>query len=246
FRIKGYEYYTDKIGSLEDLWKILGTPARIKTQEVTVSEQEKVQDEKSIPEIYEQVIVANSDIKDEEEVELKEDKIIRYFNLSKSGTYLMTENEPIGSDYIIKIHESEKDGYLLQCYNTGHINKVVISALLKKKLDKEYMNGLNTNDEISEIFVIQKDEILGMVFLENGEMNFKAHLTENIPKRDLLHLQGYKGMYKSIDQIGYVIIPIELFDKINRLVYKSFTSSGKALTNKNYADEWKELEDYLK
>lgn len=243
FRIKGYEYYTDRIGSMDALWNILGEPVHLQSsaepEPLTVKEPIiqaiSVQEEHG----FEAHFDNNPDAENK-------DNVIRYFNLNKSGTYVMTENEPLVSDYIIKIHESERNGYLLQCYNSGHINKVVISSLLNKKLNKEYMNGLNVKDEISEIFIVPKDEILGMVFLENSEMNFKAHLTENIPKRDLLHLQGYKGMYKSFDQLSYVIIPIELFERIERLVYKSFNSSGKALTNKNYSNEWKALENYLK
>ena len=164
--------------------------------------------------------------------------LLRYFNLYKSGIYLMTEDEPLVADYVIPINSNYKNGYLLQCYKSGHINKVFISTLLSKRIGKEYMNGLNKNDELINLELIDSEKIIGIYFNENGSRKFKAHLTENISSREQLHLQGYKVMYMDFESIDYKIIPLEILDDINRLVFQSFTANGKPIDNNYYNTEW--------
>jgi hypothetical protein len=37
--------------------------------------------------------------------------------------------------------EGYQQGYLLQCYDNGRMNKFDVSILLSRKLDKKYKNG---------------------------------------------------------------------------------------------------------
>ena len=171
-------------------------------------------------------------------------KIICYFNLYKSGVYVMTKDAPLKSDYVIPINSNFKNGYLLQCYKSGHINKVLISTLLSKRIGKEYMNGLNKNDVITNIELIDSEKIIGIYFTENGIKKFKAHLTEKISSRDQLHLQGYKVMYMDFESINYKIMPLEILDNINRLVFQSFTANGKPIDNDYYDAEWSIIKSY--
>jgi len=170
--------------------------------------------------------------------------LLRYFNLYKSGIYVMSEDEPLEADYVIPINSNYKNGYLLQCYKSGHINKVFISTLLSKRIGKEYMNGLNKNDELINIELIDSEKIIGIYFNENGNKKFKAHLTENISSRDQLHLQGYKVMYMDFESIDYKVIPLEILDDINRLVFQSFTANGKPIDNNYYNTEWSIIKTY--
>tara|TARA_R110002050_G_C8955395_1_gene513688 strand:+ start:84 stop:5435 length:5352 start_codon:yes stop_codon:yes gene_type:complete len=170
---------------------------------------------------------------------IEEDKILRYFNLNLDGTYLLEQNEDSTATFSIPIKESERNGYLLQGYDNGHLNKVLISTLLSKRIDREYKNGLNIQATLSFLKVIKEDEIIALHFFENGIKKFKAHLTQNISNREQLHLQGYKVIYSNFTNLEYQILPIEIHEKINRLVYKSFTSSGKEIDNSNYQNEWR-------
>lgn len=170
--------------------------------------------------------------------------LLRYFNLYKSGIYVMSEDEPLEADYVIPINSNYKNGYLLQCYKSGHINKVFISTLLSKRIGKEYMNGLNKNDELINLELIDSEKIIGIYFNENGNKKFKAHLTENISSRDQLHLQGYKVMYMDFESIDYKIMPLEILEDINRLVFQSFTANGKPIDNNYYNTEWSIIKSY--
>ncbi|MGY0426324.1 MAG: AAA domain-containing protein [Polaribacter sp.] len=176
------------------------------------------------------------DIKD-----IEEDKVLRYFNLNLDGTYLLEHNENSTAIFSIPIKESERNGYLLQGYDNGHLNKVLVSTLLSKRIDREYKNGLNIQATLSFLKIIKKDEIIALYFNESGKKKFKAHLTKNISNREQLHLQGYKVIYNNFTNLEYEILSINLLDQIERLVYQSFTATGKTLDNSNYEKEWKIL-----
>lgn len=176
----------------------------------------------------------------------EEPKIIRYFNLYKSGNYTITKEAFLDADYVIPIKENQTDGYLLQCYNSGHINKVNISSLLNKKLDREYMNGLNIHDSLSYIKIIDSDKIIAMLFNDNGSTKFKAHFTKNIPSRDLLYLQGYKVMYSNYENLKYKVLPLDIKKDISRLIFDSFSALGKPIDNPYYKNEWSVLKEFKK
>ena len=142
------------------------------------------------------------------------------------------------------LFRSQKHGFLLQCYNSGHVNKVKIPTLLSKRIDKEYMNGINLKDFVNKMIVIEKDEILGLTFYEKGVKLFKSHLTENIANRELLQLQGIKVIYNDFTKIDYHIIPIEEFENIDKLVFNSFTAKGKPMSNPYYQNEWLTVKKY--
>lgn len=169
------------------------------------------------------------------------DLILRYFNLFKNGTYILTTENPLKADYVLPIQTSQKNGFLLQCYESGHINKVYVSTLLSRKIGKEYMNGLNQNDNLVFLTIIENEVIVGIYFYENGVKKFKAHLTENISCREQLHLQGYKVIYNEFDKVEYKFFPLRIQNEINRLIYQSFTATGKPVSNNYYENEWSVL-----
>ena len=138
----------------------------------------------------------------------------------------------------LSINKSFKNGFLLQCYRTGYVNKIYISTLLSRKIGKEYMNGMNKDMELVHIEAVDTEKIIGIYFIENGRRKFKAHLTENISTRDQLHLQGYKVIYNDFDRIEFSILPLALYQGINRLVFKNFSANGKPVDNNYYETEW--------
>jgi len=171
-------------------------------------------------------------------------EILRYFNLFNSGTYIMTEGKPLEADFVLPIKSDQRHGYLLQCYDSGHINKVFVSILLARKINKEYMNGVNLNDRLSLLTIIDSEKIIGLYFYENGKKKFKAHLTENISCRELLHLQGYKVIYNNYSRLEYKILPLEIKGEIDRLVYQSFSANGKPIDNDYFDREWTVLKKF--
>jgi hypothetical protein len=156
----------------------------------------------------------------------------------------MTAGKPLEADYILPIKSDQRHGFVLQCYDSGHVNKVFVSTLLARKLNKEYMNGVNLSDKLSLLTVIESEKILALYFYENGKKKFKAHLTENISCRELLHLQGFKVIYNNFSRLEYKILPLELKSDIDRLVYQSFSANGKPLDNDYFDAEWTVLKKF--
>jgi very-short-patch-repair endonuclease len=252
FRVRGYEYYTNRKKALEPFWNMIPVFEEKETEAVRdfdypeshTKEEREVNTDVSI-----EMQSSGLDIDtDDEETPIEyfeqidsspsSNKILRYFNLFKSGTYILTDDEPLEADYIIPIHEIHQTGFLLQCYQSGHINKVHIHALLSRRIGKEYMNGLNRDGELVDIRAVDSEKIVGIYFNENGRRKFKAHLTKNIPTREQLHLQGYKVIYNEFERIEYKILPLEIHSEINRLVFQSFTANGKPIDNNYYESEW--------
>lgn len=173
-----------------------------------------------------------------------DDRILRYFNLYNSGSYIPTKDKPLEADFVIPIKAKHERGYLLQCYQSGHVNKVHVSVLLSRRIEKEYMNGLNKDGQLVHIQAIDSERNIGIYFNENGKRKFKARLTENLPCRENLHLQGYKVIYNDFKKIDYRIIPLEIQNKISRLVFQSFTAKGKSINNNYYESEWLTLKRF--
>lgn len=252
FRVRGYEYYTNREKALEPLWNMIpvfeetGTePARDfdypesnTREERELNTDDTIEMQSSGLAIYtddEETLIEHFEQKDSCP---SSNKILRYFNLFISGTYILTDDEPLEADYVIPIQENYQKGFLLQCYKSGHINKVHIPFLLSRRIRKEYMNGLNRDSELENIQAIESEKIIGIYFNENGRRKFKAHLTENISTREQLHLQGYKVIYNKFERIEYKILPLEIHNEISRLVFQSFTASGKPIDNNYYEYEW--------
>lgn len=264
FRVRGYEYYSNRIKALEPLWNMIPQKAidepQIPIAQVFVME-ENSNDEKSNRLVFEtdqsaQTIISyqNQNNRFSEihqrsnyvQMEMPGNEIIRYFNLYKTGIYVMTDSKPLDADYVLPIYSNQRNGFLLQGYGSGHINKVFISSMLNKRIGKEYMNGLNKNDDLCFLEIIESEKIIAIFYNESGNMLFKAHLTENISIRDQLHLQGYKVMYKDFQTIEYKTFPIEIADGISRLLYQSFNATGKPFSNKYYEAEWMIINRFTK
>lgn len=181
-------------------------------------------------------------IKENENIE---DKILRYFNLFENGTYKLQENPEDFCLHSLPISKKYRNGYLLQCYDNGHINKVYVKTLLDKRIDYNYSNGKNPNAKIQYLKLIEDDTIIGLKFNKGKEIIFKAHKTENISNREQLHLQGYKVIYQSFENIEYKVFPKNISDEINRLTYESFNANGKQTNNKNYENEWNIIQKFI-
>lgn len=260
FRVRGYEYYTNREKALEPLWNMIPVFEEKEIepiedygyQESNIQQEKEVRRDDSTDSHSSGLVINKYDERTPEEQfeqigsRPRTDKIIRYFNLFKSGTYILTDKEPLEADYVIPIKEIYHTGFLIQCYKSGHVNKVHIPILLSRRIGKEYMNGLNKNGELVHIEAIETEKIIGIYFNENGRRKFKAHLTENISTREQLHLQGYKVIYNDFDQIEYNVLPLDIYNDISRLVFQSFTANGKPVNNNYYEPEWSIIKRYSK
>lgn len=259
FRIRGHEYYSNRERALEPLWKLIEKQRSQASREETkksgsqeiIIEKEDLVESFPIPEDAEEKREFDDPItipkKTVPEIQLpifsdeykKQDKIIRYFNLFRDAKFRITVNAPISdADFVVPVYEHQRNGFILQCYDSGYVNKVSISALLAKKIDKEYSRGLNTAARLIHIEATDSERILGIYFTENRERKFKAHLTDKMNKRDGFDLEGYKVMYNDFKNIEFKLIPLKYQQDLDRLIFTSFTAIGKPLSNKYYEAEW--------
>lgn len=172
-------------------------------------------------------------------------KILCYFNLFNDNTYKIQEHSDESSLFSLLIEEKYRNGFLLQCYDNGHINKVYVKSLLDKRMDYHYSNGKNPNARILYLKLIEDDCIISLKIKRGLETVFKAHKTDKISTRELLHLQGYKVVYQYSDNIEYKILPLDIYQSIQRLVFTSFTAEGKSIHNKYYENEWKLINPFF-
>lgn len=172
-------------------------------------------------------------------------KILCYFNLFSDNTYKIQEHSEENCLFSLPIEERFKDGFLLQCYDNGHINKVYVNSILEKRMNYLYSNGKNPNANILYLKLIEEDAIIALKIKRGLETVFKAHKTEKISNRDLLHLQGYKVIYQNFENIEYIILPKNIYEDIRRLVFTSFTAEGKSVHNNYYENEWKIIEQFI-
>ena len=152
FRVRGYEYYSNREKALQPLWGMIPKIEKVEnfknnlappsTQVLT--EKSKIISNSSGSNIktpFSQIInsqfinnpPSNYSTENKESFSNHDGlEIIRYFNLFNSGCYIMTDDKPLEADLIIPIKYNERNGYLLQCYDSGHINKVIVSVLLSE------------------------------------------------------------------------------------------------------------------
>lgn len=244
FRIRYSEYLRDKDKATQGLWELLKRHS-IKPKPV---ENKVKQDNTPLNDTNPKVDIA--EVQQELKIQLshntdntsdnQDSQVLCFFNLYQSGNYILSKDKKDDADLILAIESRHKNGYLLQCYDNGHINKFKVSALLERSLNREYKNGFNIKTNMPQLTLLEKDEIIGITFKEQGEIKFKAHLTKNLPEKDNLSIQSYKVVYNDgFSDAKYKIIPMEKLDKIERLVFDSFNARGKETNNTYYQKEWK-------
>lgn len=246
FRIRYSEYVRDKYKATQGLWELLEQhsikpkPTESKTKQSNVlpnyTNQEIVVAESQ------QELQAEPSKNTSNTSENKESQPLCFFNLYQSGSYILSQNKKDDADLVLAIEPQYKNGYLLQCYGNGHVNKFKVSALLKRSLNKDYKNGFNTKTSMPKLMLLEKDEIIGIFFNELGKKVFKAHLTSKLPEKDNLLIQGYKVIYNEFfSDPEYRIITLDKEDDIKRLTFDSFNARGKPMDNAYYKKEWDSL-----
>jgi hypothetical protein len=173
-------------------------------------------------------------------------KILKHFNLNKSGEYNLTDISTSTFDFSIPISDNFINGDLLMCYNeSGYINRVQVSEILKKKREL-YQNGIYQNNTIQSISTSKREALIGIIYYKEGAKYFKCHYTNQLKDNNgNVGLQGYKMMYEAYDKIEYITLPIELSISLDRLIFKSLGASGKLFSNPNYKKEFEIINSYL-
>jgi len=257
FRVRGYEYYTNREKALEPLWRMISLhKSEIELSGNNIITTPIVEEEIKIVEPYNGKLSPNIDegkgkgtkvnpLELPEISTLTEREIeSRYLNIFKSGKYIITIDKPLEADFVIQVEKFHQKGYLFQCYDSGHINKVNISILFENKIGEEYNNESNFNRKLLNVSVVNSEVIIGIYYFLNGEKKFKAHLSNNISSSNDMHSLGFKVIYNDFDKLEYKILPLSLKNDLNRLIFQRFTVFGKTFNNAHYKTEWSILNKF--
>ena len=95
----------------------------------------------------------------------KESQVLLFLNLYQSGHYVVSKSKKEDADFSLAIDKKYQNGYLLQCYDNGRINKFNISVLLSRKLNREYQNSLQILDMV--LYLLQNTVILEKLVLRS-------------------------------------------------------------------------------
>ncbi|QAA80881.1 hypothetical protein EI546_03665 [Aequorivita sp. H23M31] len=174
-------------------------------------------------------------------------KWLRYFNLNDNGGYCVTSVPNNNYKYQVPIKEEFQQGHLLICYNEdGNINKVTVESLLRRNR-LEYKNGLYAGQTLKRLLLIPNQAIIGIFYDYNGVRYFKAHLSSKFKNNNsTVGLQGYKTLYDHYDSgtIDYIMLPKDIEDSIDKLIFNSLTALGKSINNPHYREEFFVISKY--
>lgn len=173
------------------------------------------------------------------------DKIIAYLHFLENGNYYIYQESHHKNDVII--HESEKiDGYLLQCYDNGCINKVKIRDILyNKKNNKMYKNGKSLNANLLKMFVLREECLIYIKTEKNNENFIKLHKSESITNHTALRLQGNKVIQVDFDKLlDYRIINIKYENSLKRII-RQHLNIGVSINSQAHDNEFKILHEIM-
>lgn len=172
--------------------------------------------------------------------------VLKYFNLNKYGEYNLTDIPTTKFDFSVPMNDNFINDDLLICYNeSGYINRVQVSEILKKKRDL-YQNGIYLGNTVQSIIPSKREAIIGIIYYKSGAKYFKSHLTSQLKDNNgSVGLQGYKTMSDKYDKIEYVVLPIEISKNLDRLIFKSLGAGGRLFSNPNYKREFEIINSYL-
>ncbi len=235
---------TNEINGSQESINDITKPSEITRENIDKPYTDKIEEE------TEQLTI--TDISEEETEEKKQeiisqkDNIIAYFNLSEKGDYIIQKTENKNYKWSKPIKEKHRNGFLLQCYTNGCVNKIGTKSLLNKKYDKEYQNGRNVDSELLYLEFIEKDELLSIVILKEKQELLKIHNTDKISIHQDLHSKGNKLVYDNgYTELKYKVLPIEKAFHFSKLIFDNFTAKGKETNNAYYKKEWSYLSTYF-
>lgn len=165
--------------------------------------------------------------------------ILCYFNLSSTGAYSLNDRPIDSCEYALPIYKGLENGYLLQGYSNGRVNKVPVEVLLNKRRNRKvpYTNGIHKSGELIFLKLIPEESLLLVTSRENDAGCFaKIHRTEWVSSHNQLHSMGNE-ITKNIESLSFKSLSIRLENDLKKLIKKS--SHTKIDVNNNYyKKEW--------
>jgi hypothetical protein len=130
-----------------------------------------------------------------------------YFSFLKQGKYMLSGEFLKRDDNLLSLPVPEdEESYLVQVYDTGHVNRVAMSALSGKKRDFEYQNGSFANASlIFAAFAHQEDFFLLRILVHKDD-HIKVIPVQAVKVNADLSLKGAAVIAAKFDRIEQVEI----------------------------------------
>ncbi len=176
-----------------------------------------------------------------------QDNILCYLWLYKDGKYSLNSYPTGDVQFCIPIYKKFKNGFLLQLYDNGKVNKVPLSFLLTKTLDPKVplLGGLNWDANLLEIKCIPEDCLLWVTAMDGrkgkaGKIFRTSWLTEKRTLEDI-----GTAISNITTNLNYATLPENLDRQVSRLIQRG-SSSFCHKNNKFYKTEWEFIKNYFK
>jgi hypothetical protein len=166
--------------------------------------------------------------------------VLAYMYIYINGKYVISSKkiDTHNSAEEIVIYNNFKNGYLLQCYDNGCVNKVEVRTLLEKTLGRVYSNGFSLQGNLIGLFLIQEDCLLMVKTKRNDVEYIKIIETEIISIHNQLNLKGNNVVQEDYDLLcEFKIIDKSHKNKLIRIVYKSKQLLGVRVDKLSYKTE---------
>lgn len=168
------------------------------------------------------------------------DSILAYMYIYINGKYVVStkkiDTQKLAEEIII--YNNFKNGFLLQCYDNGCVNKVEVRTILGKTLGRIYSNGFSLQGNLIGLFLIQEDCLLQVSTIRNDIEYIKIVDTEIISTHNQLNLKGNNIVQEDFDLVNYFkIIDKSHKENLNRITYKSKQSLGVKINKITYKSE---------
>jgi superfamily I DNA and/or RNA helicase/very-short-patch-repair endonuclease len=201
FRVRGYEYYTNRKKALEPLWEILSTKNLSQEKQKISnrkSDEDKDKAKKGLNDSQQSELQNNSINSDKIMKNIrsaKNDGDIAYFGtlfMRKDGTYKYLIGVPnVQERYDYQHKLKYKQGYFLFGYENGRLDKVPISYLLSKTPGRTYSNGSNKISKLIFLDSIPGDaDIFILIQYENRRYRGKILNTKLVGTHQSFGNQG--------------------------------------------------------
>ncbi|QZE15095.1 hypothetical protein K4L44_04505 [Halosquirtibacter laminarini] len=160
--------------------------------------------------------------------------IIAYLFHFDDGSYMVTRNpKPFQKPkFVVPIADEDKDGYLLQGYDNGYVNKVYIYSILNKLFGILYREGMNKDQNIIMMEVIPTESLIVLRSKRDHRSYVKVFDTSLISTHKPLNLRGDCLLQDHFDSLETVsIIGLVNKKRVERLISVSSIGLGKCVNN---------------
>ena len=126
--------------------------------------------------------------------------------LGADGTYTKRH-----TDASIECPDTSKS-FLIQCYSSGHVNKVSVDNLISLRYDYQYSHGIFPLNNLLASCIVSSDDSIGIKYMRNGTERTVSVDVVTLRTHSMLGLKGVDIIGTTFDEITGWYLNGELID----------------------------------